>query len=356
MRLGLNLGYWGAGNDADNLALAREADRLGYSVAWAVEAYGSDAATVLAWVAAQTERIDVGSSIFQIPARTPAMTAMTAATLDTLSHGRFRLGLGVSGPQVSEGWHGFRFDKPLARTREYVDIVQMALARETVRYDGQFWTLPLPDGPGKALRLTVHPARPDVPVYLAAVGPKNLELTGEIADGWLAIFFSPEHAAQSLDAVRAGRERAGRAIAGDPLDGFDVVPTVPVVIDDDLERAALPVRPYAALYVGGMGSREKNFYNALAVRMGYEREAREVQDLFLDRKHRDAAMAVPFSFIDQTSLIGPRERVRDRLAAYADAGVTTLSVSTFHGDLDSRIGTLRTMAELLDESGLGEGA
>jgi F420-dependent oxidoreductase-like protein len=356
VRLGLNLGYWGAGNDADNLALAREADRLGYSVAWAAEAYGSDAATVLAWVAAQTERIDVGSAIFQIPARTPAMTAMTAATLDALSHGRFRLGLGVSGPQVSEGWHGVRFNHPLARTREYVDIVNLALSRKPVQYSGQHWTLPLPDGPGKALRLTVHPVREHVPVYLASVGPKNLELTGEIADGWLAIFFSPEHAAQSLDAVRAGRRTAGRGSADDPLAGFDVVPTVPVVIDDDVERAAMPVRPYAALYVGGMGSRQQNFYNALAVRMGYEREAREVQDLFLDRRHRDAAMAVPLSFIEQTSLIGPRDRVRDRLAAYAEAGVTTLSVSTFHGDLETRLGTLRTMAELLEESGLGEGA
>ncbi len=176
-----------------------------------------------------------------------------------------------------------------------------------------------------------------MPVYLASVGPRNLELTGEIADGWLAIFFSPEHAAQSLDAVRAGRRRAGRGATDDALAGFDVVPTVPVVIDDDVERAAMPVRPYAALYVGGMGSRQQNFYNALAVRMGYEREAREVQDLFLDRKHRDAAMAVPLSFIDQTSLIGPRDRIRDRLGAYADAGVTTLSISVYHGDLESRL-------------------
>jgi F420-dependent oxidoreductase-like protein len=311
---------------------------------------------VLAWVAAQTERIDVGSAVFQIPARTPAMTAMTAATLDTLSHGRFRLGLGVSGPQVSEGWHGVRFDHPLGRTREYVDIVNLALSRKPVEYAGQHWTLPLPDGPGKALRLTVHPVREHVPVYLASVGPKNLQLTGEIADGWLAIFFSPEHAAQSLDAVRAGRELAGRGIDGDRLGGFDVVPTVPVVIDDDVERAAMPVRPYAALYVGGMGSREQNFYNALAVRMGYEQEAKQVQELYLARQPRDAAMAVPLKFIDQTSLIGPRDRVRDRLAAYSEAGVTTLSVAVHHGDLEHKIATLRTMAELLDESGLGAGA
>jgi F420-dependent oxidoreductase-like protein len=354
MRLGLSLGYWGMGNDADNLALAREADRLGYAVAWAAEAYGSDAATVLAWVAAQTEQMDVGSAVFQIPGRSAAMTAMTAATLDTLSGGRFRLGLGVSGPQVSEGWHGVRFDRPLGRTREYVDVVRMALRRETVRYDGRHITLPLPDGPGKAMKLTVHPVRTEIPVYLAAVGPKNLELTGEIADGWLAIFFAPEQAALSMDPLRAGRITGGRAVdAEQPMAGFDVVPTVPVVVGDDLEAAAAPLRGYAALYVGGMGSKEKNFYNALARRMGYDEAADEVQRLFLDRRHREAAEAVPFEFIDRTSLIGPRERIRDRLAAYAEAGVTTLSVSAFASTLDERLATIRTMAEVLDESGLG---
>lgn len=349
MRLAVNLGYWGAGNDRDNLALAQEAERLGYDSAWAAEAYGSDAATVLAWVAAQTERIDVGSAVFQIPARTPAMTAMTAATLDTLSGGRFRLGLGVSGPQVSEGWHGVRFDKPLGRTREYVEIVRMALARETVRYEGRHWQLPLPDGPGKALKLTVHPARDRIPVYLAAVGPKNLELAGEIADGWLAIFFAPEHAAESTDHLAAGRKRATQ-----PDAPFDVVPTVPVVVGDDLGVCAAPLRHYAALYVGGMGSREQNFYNRLAARMGYEQAAAEVQDLYLARKHRDAAEAVPFEFIDRTSLIGPKERIRDRLPAYAEAGVTTLAVATYAPTLDERIATLRTMAEALDASGLGD--
>ena len=349
MRLGVNLGYWGAGNDQENLVLAQEADRLGYSSAWAAEAYGSDAATVLAWVAAQTEHIDVGSAVFQIPARTPAMTAMTAATLDTLSGGRFRLGLGVSGPQVSEGWHGVRFDKPLARTREYVEVVRMALARETVRHDGQFWTLPLPDGPGKALRLTVHPVRERIPLYLAAIGPRNLELTGEIADGWLAIFFAPEHSGELL-----GHVRAGRAGAGKDLTGFDVVPTVPVVLGDDLEACAAPLRHYAALYVGGMGSREQNFYNRLAVSMGYDEAAAKVQDLYLARQYRDAAEAVPFEFIDRTSLIGPRERIRDRLSAYAEAGVTTLSVATYAPSLGERLATLRTVAEVLDEAGLGE--
>src|SRR4051794_32441555 len=209
MELGLNLGYWGAGNDAENIALAQEADRLGYSVAWAAEAYGSDTPTVLAWVAAQTERVDVGAAVMQIPARTPAATAMTAATLDSLSGGRFRLGLGVSGPQVSEGWHGVRFAKPLGRTREYVAIVRQALRRERLRYDGTHYQLPLPDGPGKALTLTVHPVREHIPIYLAAIGPRNLRLTGEIADGWLGIFVSPDHLAGPLDEISAGRGGQG---------------------------------------------------------------------------------------------------------------------------------------------------
>ena len=350
MRLGLNLGYQAAWTTpAGHLALAREADRLGYDVVWAAEAYGSDAATVLAFVAAQTERIGIGSAIFQIPARTPAMTAMTAATLDSLSGGRFRLGLGVSGPQVSEGWYGVRFAKPLARTREYVAIVRQALARETVRHEGEFWTLPLPDGPGKALRLTVQPVRDGMPLYLASVGPKNLELTGEIADGWLGIFFAPEHAPESLDHIKAGRAKVGK-----DMTAFDVVPTVPVVFGDDLAACAEPLRHYAALYVGGMGSREQNFYNRLAVRMGYGEAAEKVQDLYLARQHRDAAEAVPFEFIDRTSLIGPKERVRERLAAYAEAGVTTLSVASYAGSLDERVGALRTLADALDESGLGD--
>jgi F420-dependent oxidoreductase-like protein len=349
MRLGINLGYWGAGNDSDNLALAREADTLGYAVAWAAEAYGSDAATVLAWVAAQTERIDVGSAVFQIPGRTPANTAMTAATLDNLSGGRFRLGLGVSGPQVSEGWHGVRFDKPLGRTREYVAIVRKALARERVQFDGEFFTLPLPDGPGKALTLTVHPVREHIPLYLAAIGPKNLELTGEIADGWLAIFFAPESAAEQLAGIAAGRAKVGKT-----MEGFDVVPTVPVVFGDDLEACAAPVRAYSALYIGGMGSRDKNFYNQLATRMGYDTEAAAVQDLYMARDYAGAAAAVPFEFIDRTSLIGPRERVQERLHVLADAGVTTLTIASYAGTLDERIATLRTMSEVLDASGLGE--
>ncbi len=352
MQLGLNLGYWGAGNDADNLALAVEADRLGYDVAWVAEAYGSDAPSVLSWVGALTTQVDLGAAVMQIPARTPAMTAMTAATIDALSGGRFRLGLGVSGPQVSEGWHGVRFAAPLGRTREYVDIVRMALARKNVEYAGEHFTLPLPHGPGKALRLTVHPVRDTVPVYLAAVGPKNLELAGEIADGWLAIFFSPEHGADLLDSVRTGADRAGRGSAQDRLAGFDVVATVPVVLDDDVTRAAASVAPYAALYIGGMGSRKQNFYNQLACRMGFEDAAREIQDLYLDHKPREAAAVVPFDFLDSTALLGPRERVKERLIRYADAGVTTLSISTTAPTLAARLLVVRTMAELMGETGL----
>jgi F420-dependent oxidoreductase-like protein len=342
MKLGVNLGYWGAGTDADNLALAREADRLGYSVCWAAEAYGSDAATVLAWVAAQTERIDIGSAVFQIPARTPAMTAMTAATLDSLSGGRFRLGLGVSGPQVSEGWHGVPFKAPLGRTREYVDIVRLALSRKRVSYEGQHYQLPVPGGPGKALQLTVHPVRDDMPIYLAAVGPKNLQLTGRIADGWLAVFCSPAFAAEQLAAIEAGRKEAGLG-----MEGFDVVPTVPLVIGDDLEQAADLVRWYAALYIGGMGSREQNFYNRLACRMGFADAAAQVQDLYLARRHRDAAAAVPFEFIDATSLIGPVERIAERMKEFAAAGVTTLTVAPFAASLEQKLADLPLAQEAL---------
>ncbi|WP_035851208.1 LLM class F420-dependent oxidoreductase [Kitasatospora azatica] len=349
MRLGINLGYWGLGLDADNIAVAQEADRLGYSVCWAAEAYGSDAATVLSFVAARTERIDVGSAIFQIPARTPAMTAMTAATLDALSGGRFRLGLGVSGPQVSEGWYGVKFDKPLARTREYVEIIRKAMSRERLTHEGANWTLPLPGGPGKALKLTVHPVREHIPLYIAAIGPKNLEQTGEIADGWLGIFFSPEpeHAALSLDPLRAGRAKVGKT-----LDGFDLCPTVNIAVGEDVAALADGLRSYAALYIGGMGSKEKNFYNQLARRMGYEQAAEEVQQRYLAGDKEGAAAAVPHELIDAFSLLGSKERIADRMRAYADAGVTTLTLAPAGWTLDERITALRTGVEALELAGL----
>jgi F420-dependent oxidoreductase-like protein len=350
MRLGINLGYWGAGMDGDNLAVAQEADRLGYDVCWAAEAYGSDAATVLSWVAAQTESIDVGSAIFQIPARAPAMTAMTAATLDSLSGGRFRLGLGVSGPQVSEGWYGVAFDKPLSRTREYVEIVRRAMTRERLDYQGQHWTLPLPGGAGKPIKLTVHPQREHIPLYIAAIGPKNLEQTGEIADGALLIFPSAEHLEDTaLRHIRAGREKAGKTLAG-----FDVCPTVPLAIGDDKEVSALAdsFRPYTALYVGGMGSRTQNFYNRLAQRMGYEKEAAEIQDKYLAGDKQGAAAAVPHQLIDRTTLLGSVDRIADRMQAYAGAGVTTLTLAPAGFTRHERLAALRAGTDALEQAGL----
>jgi F420-dependent oxidoreductase-like protein len=348
MKLGLNLGYWGLVSAADNIALVGEAERLGYSVVWCAEAYGNDAATVLTWLAAKTERIDVGSAIFQIPGRTPAMTAMTAATIDTLSNGRFRLGLGVSGPQVSEGWHGVRFDKPIGRTREYIDIIRLAFARERVQYTGEHYMLPLPDGPGKPLKMIIYPVRDYMPIYLAAIGPKNLELAGEKCDGWLAIFYDPEFAVEQHASIRAGMERAGRTDAA-----FDIVPTTPVVIGDDVKACADPVRGYAALYIGGMGSREQNFYNRLAGRMGYEKEAKEIQDLYLDRNYAEAGAAVPFEFIDRTSLLGSIDRIAERMQALSAAGVTTLNISAYGATQEERVATLRAAAEALDRAGVG---
>jgi F420-dependent oxidoreductase-like protein len=346
VRLGLSLGYQTAwSTPADHLAMAQEADRLGYAVVWAAEAYGSDTVSMLAWMAGQTERIDLGAAVMQIPARTPAMTAMTAGTIDALSGGRFRLGLGVSGPQVSEGWHGVRFAKPLGRTREYVDIVKMALARQPVSYAGEHFTLPLPDGPGKALRLGFHPPREAVPIYLAAVGPKNLQLAGEIADGWLAIFFAPDAAGEYLQHIERGRASKGLG-----LTGFDVAPTVPVVVGDNVAWCADVIRPYAALYVGGMGSREQNFYNQIAVRMGYADEARTVQDLYLSGKKAEAAEAVPHDFIERTSLLGNKIQITERIRQYAAAGVGTLSISPYVGDLDSGLDTLRLVAAAFDDA------
>ena len=340
MRLGLNLSYLvGADDVRGQLRLTRRAEELGFDVVWAAEAYGSDSPTLLAWLAAQTSRIGIGSAVMQIPARTPALTAMTAATLDLLSEGRFHLGLGVSGPQVSEGWHGVRFAAPLGRTREYVAIVRSALARETVAYDGEHFQLPLPDGPGKPLKLTVAPYRADLPIYLAAVGPKNLQLAGEIADGWLAVFFAPAFAGELLAEIATGRARTQ-----EPATDFDVVASVPLSVGPDPRACADPIRPQAALYVGGMGSREQNFYNQLAVRMGFAEAAATVQDLYLDRRHRDAMAAVPYEFIDATSLLGPRERLADKLAELAAAGVTTCAIAPVGRTLEEKLHALEVVA------------
>jgi F420-dependent oxidoreductase-like protein len=348
MRLGLNLGYWSTGRDHDQLALAQAAERLGFSVVWAAEAYGSDAATVLGYLAGRTSRIDLGSAVFQIPARTPAMTAMTAVTLDWLSGGRFRLGLGVSGPQVSEGWHGVRFDAPLSRTKEYVEIVRLALRREPVEYAGNHYTLPLPDGAGKALRLTVHPVRGDMPIYLAAIGPRNLELAGEVGDGVLCLFFSPAYANEQLARLAAGRARAGATLAD-----FDVVANVPLSVGADVSECADRVRGYAALYVGGMGSRKKNFYNDLARRMGFEAAAEQIQACYLAGDRPAAMAAVPLEFLDATTLLGPRERIAERLLAFSSAGVTTLCVSPYAESAEAQLAALQTLVEAAELAAAG---
>jgi F420-dependent oxidoreductase-like protein len=343
MRLGLSVGYWGLGLTSDQqLELVQEAEAAGFHSVWAAEAYGSDAATVLAWLAAQTEGIRLGSAIFQMPARSPAMTAMTAATLDQLSHGRVLLGIGPSGPQVAEGWHGQRFARQLGRTREYVEILRKALARERLVYEGETYTLPLPDGPGKALRLMIETVQERIPIYVAAIGPKNTQLVGEIADGWLPIFFSPENVGDSRKLLEEGAARAGRS-----LDGFDIAPTVQVAIDDDIERARDVMRPFLALYVGGMGSRERNFYNALVRRYGFEEAAKEIQDLYLDGKKDEAAAAIPSELIDTVTLAGPRGHIRERLAVYRDAGVGTLIVSPMAMGHDERKRIVRELAEML---------
>jgi F420-dependent oxidoreductase-like protein len=342
VRLGVMLGYFGAGTTAaEQLELAREAERLGYSSAWVAEAYGSDAATVLAWLAAQTSSIRLGSGVFQIPARSPAMTAMTAATLDQLSGGRFLLGLGLSGPQVAEGWHGQRYARPLARTRDYLGVVRMALERRRVAYQGETLELPLPDGPGKALKLTIAPAQRPLPVYLGAMGPKNLALAGELADGWLGFLFAPEHAGGFREHLAAGAARAGR-----DLDGFDVAPNVQVHISDDLATARDAMRPFLALYIGGMGSRERNFYTDQAVRYGFEQAARQVQQHYLAGDRAEAMAALPDELIDLVTLCGPAGRVRERLQAHREAGVGTLIAAPAAWTHADRVSQLRRLAEL----------
>src|SRR5215210_1976342 len=318
MKLGISVGYWGLGLTAgQQIELLKEAEVAGFDSVWAAEAYGSDAATVLAWIAAQTETIKLGSAIFQMPARSPAMTAMTAATLDQLSDGRVILGLGSSGPQVAEGWHGQRFPKQLQRTREYVDILRKALARERLEYQGEQYELPLPDGPGKALKLMIGPVQERIPIYIAAIGPKNTQLVGEIADGWLPMFFSPERVDDARELLEEGASRGGRTLD----DSFDIAPTVNVAIDDDLEPARDMMRPLIALYVGGMGSRERNFYNQLVQRIGFEEAAKEIQDLYLEGKKEEAAAAIPAELIDAVTLAGPKDKVLERLGVYRDAGV-----------------------------------
>lgn len=344
MRLALGVGYWGTGSSPeDQLALVQEADRLGYHSVWVAEAYGSDAVTVLTWFAAHTKNIHLGSGILQMTARAPAMTAMTAATLDALSGGRFLLGLGLSGPQVVEGWYGLPYDKPMARTREYIEIVRTILKREgPLTYDGEIYKLPLPDSEGKSLKLIIHPVRPNVPIYLAAIGPRNVALAGELADGWLPAFFSPDFMDEFLPSLEEGAERAGRKV-----EEIDIAPNAAVAIGDDLATCFDWIRPAYALYIGGMGSKRHNFYNSLATRYGHGEQAQKVQELFLSGDRVGAMQAVPQDLIDATALVGPKERIAERLKRYEAAGVTTLIVNPAAGTNEDRVAILETLKEIL---------
>ena len=335
MKLGLSLGYAAPGtNPADLVPLVQEAERLGFDSVWTAEAWGTDAVTVLAYLAAQTERIKLGSAIMQIPGRTPTNTAMTAATLDLLSGGRFLLGLGTSGPQVVEGWHGQPWGKPLGKTREYVEIVRTALRRDVVEHKGEHYSIPW-DGPGatglgKPLKMMLRPLRAEIPIYLAALGPKNVALAAEIADGWLPLFVDPEHFDDAF----------GESLAA-AKPGFEIAATVSCFVGDDVDALRDALKPYLALYVGGMGAKGKNFYNALVRRYGWEDAAEEIQELYLAGKQREAIAAVPDELVDAVALVGPKERIAERLAAWHETPVTTLVLGTPQPE------ALQTLAELV---------
>ncbi len=335
MKLGLSLGYAPPGtNPVELFQLVQEAERLGFDSVWVAEAWGTDAVSVLGWLAARTERIKLGSAIMQIPGRTPANTAMTAATLDLLSGGRFLLGLGTSGPQVVEGWHGQPWGKPLAKTREYVEIVRTALRREVVEHEGEHYRIPW-DGPeatglGKPLKLMLRPLRSEIPIYLAALGPKNVALAAEIADGWLPIFVAPERFADAF----------GPSLAG-ARDDFEIAATASVLVGDDVPALRDALRPHVALYVGGMGAKGRNFYNSLVRRYGWEEEAERIQELYLAGKQREAIAAVPDELVDAVSLVGPKERIAERLEAWRETPVTTLVLGTTQPE------ALQTLAELV---------
>jgi F420-dependent oxidoreductase-like protein len=336
MRLGLALGYWGRGPSADHLPLAQEAERLGYHSVWTAESWGSDVFTPLAYLAASTSRIRLGTGVAQMAARTPTATAMQAMTLDHLSGGRVILGLGLSGPQVVEGWYGRPYPKPLARTREYVEIIRKVLRRETVTSDGEYYPLPYRGddalGLGKPLRTNLRPLRKDLPIFLGAEGPKNVALTAEIADGWIPLYYVPERPEVYADQIASAK------------DGFEITASVPLTVTgdspEDVENALWPIKGMLGFYIGGMGAKGANFHMNLMARMGYEAEAHKIQELFLEGKRDEAIMAVPNAFADEISLVGPPARIADRLAAWRESPVTTLLVMGKEAD------TLRTLAEL----------
>lgn len=328
MRFGLNAGYSGARMQL-NMPLIKEADRLGFHSVWTAEAYGSDAVTPATWIAAQTERINVATGIMQMPARSPAMTAMTATTLDQLSGGRFLLGIGASGPQVVEGWHGVAYGNAMRRTREYITIVRKIWAREApVEFDGEIYHVPYrgadATGLGKPLKSILHGRQ--IPIYVAAIGPQSVRQAAEIADGWLPIFWSPFRAPKVFkDSLEAGFKKAG---TGKGLHNFDIAAGATVIVTDDVSAGLGFIKPVLALYIGGMGARGKNFYNDLACRYGFEAEARKIQDLYLGGKKDEAAATVPDELADEVALVGPPARIKDRLAAWRESGIQTLICAT----------------------------
>jgi F420-dependent oxidoreductase-like protein len=343
MKLGYSIGYWSAGPPAGVTETLAEAERLGFDSVWTSEAYGSDCLTPLAWWGASTSSIRLGTNIMQISARTPAATAMAAMTMDHLSGGRFVLGLGASGPQVVEGWYGQAYPKPLARTREYVAIVRAIVERKgPVEFHGEFFDLPYKGGTGlgKALKSTVHPVRTDIPIFLGAEGPKNVAMAAEIADGWLPFLFSPKADAFYRAALAEGFARPD---ARHKPDDFEVCAGVPVIVHDNVEEAADFIRPFVALYVGGMGARTANFHRDVVARLGYEKECDTIADLYLAGQKKDAIAAVPTALVEDLALIGPPAKIRDEFARWRETVITTLLIQ---GDPSQ----LRTIAEILNSS------
>ena len=344
LKLGLYLGYWGIGPEGEEaLDLVRTAEDAGFESVWAAESYGSDVVSVLAWLAGQTEKINLGGAIMQVPARPPAAAAMAGATIDKLSKGRFLFGFGPSGPQVSEGWYGVPYSKPWGRTREYVEVVREIIAREgPLDHQGEHYQLPLPDGQGKALKLNFHPERNYIPVFLGAIGRKSVEISAEIADGWIPIFFSPEKFEEAWgEHIEVGLEKGNRK-----REEFEVSPSVQVAIDGDLEAARNVVRMGLVLYFGGMGSRKTNFYVDLAHRFGFGEVADEVQELFQAGDKEKAFQAVPDEVVNAVSLIGPEDEVAERLAAFTAKGVDRLIATPIAADHEGRTHTVERLAAI----------
>jgi F420-dependent oxidoreductase-like protein len=350
LKLGLNLGYWGIGPQADEATeIVQAAERFAFDSVWAAESYGSDAVSVLAYLAAKTETIGLGAAILQVPARPPAAAAMAGVTIDALSGGRFIFGFGPSGPQVSEGWYGIPYEKPWGRTREYVEIVKRIVSREgKLEYEGKHFRLPLTEGEGvtgqgKALKLNIHPIRNEIPVYLGAIGRKSVELAAEIADGWIPIFFSVDKWEEAWgEHIEAGLQKGGRS-----REDFMVSPSVQVAIDGDLDAARGLVKAGLLLYLGGMGSRKTNFYADLTRRFGFAEVADEVQSLYLDGKRDEAYNAIPDELVDATAMIGTEEEVAERVKRFADAGVDRMIVSPMHGDFDQNVRCLEKLSEMV---------